>query len=117
MAAARAGDFDTHSHGYAGPIRALPHTCAPHFAAVEPSVTMRAQRPDHAVPAIDAIAEHLPCDDESRGRRGAACVGRVRTFLMPKMVHPTGSDLRPKGESDQRDAHHPASIDHLDHAG
>ena len=33
--------------------------------AVEPSVTMRAQRPAGAAPAIDARAEVLPLDDDS----------------------------------------------------
>ncbi|WP_243062496.1 class I SAM-dependent methyltransferase [Humibacter sp. RRB41] len=31
--------------------------------AVEPSATMRAQRPTDLTPAIDAVAEHLPFDD------------------------------------------------------
>lgn len=34
-----------------------------HVVAVEPSHAMRAQRPPHAVPAIDATAEALPFDD------------------------------------------------------
>ena len=33
--------------------------------AVEPSATMRAQRPPQAAPAIDAVAEQLPLDDGS----------------------------------------------------
>ena len=33
--------------------------------AVEPSATMRAQRPPGAAPAIAATAEHLPLDDDS----------------------------------------------------
>jgi SAM-dependent methyltransferase len=33
--------------------------------AVEPSPAMRAQRPAHLAPAIDAVAEHLPLDDRS----------------------------------------------------
>jgi SAM-dependent methyltransferase len=33
--------------------------------AVEPSATMRAQRPPHAAPALDARAEALPFDDDS----------------------------------------------------
>jgi SAM-dependent methyltransferase len=33
--------------------------------AIEPSATMRAQRPPDAVPAIDARAEALPLDDDS----------------------------------------------------
>ncbi|MCM5557147.1 class I SAM-dependent methyltransferase [Pleomorphomonas sp. JP5] len=33
--------------------------------AVEPSASMRAQRPSHLAPAIDATAEHLPFADDS----------------------------------------------------
>lgn len=33
--------------------------------AVEPSAAMRAQRPEHRAPAIDAVAERLPFDDDS----------------------------------------------------
>lgn len=33
--------------------------------AVEPSATMRAQRPDHLGPAVDAVAENLPFDDDA----------------------------------------------------
>ena len=33
--------------------------------AVEPSAAMRAQRPAHRAPAIDAVAEALPFDDDS----------------------------------------------------
>lgn len=33
--------------------------------AVEPSASMRAQRPPHLAPAIDAVAERLPFDDDS----------------------------------------------------
>lgn len=33
--------------------------------AVEPSATMRAQRPADAAPAVDAAAEHLPFDDDT----------------------------------------------------
>lgn len=36
-----------------------------HVLAVEPSATMRAQRPGHAPPALDAVAESLPLDDNS----------------------------------------------------
>ncbi len=36
-----------------------------HVIAIEPSSAMRAQRPPHAVPAIDATAEKLPLDDRS----------------------------------------------------
>ena len=36
-----------------------------HVVAVEPSAAMRAQRPPHAVPAIDACAERLPFDDRA----------------------------------------------------
>ncbi|MER7671665.1 class I SAM-dependent methyltransferase [Kitasatospora sp. NPDC096128] len=33
--------------------------------AVEPSATMRAQRPAHLSPAVDGVAEHLPFGDDS----------------------------------------------------
>jgi hypothetical protein len=33
--------------------------------AIEPSPTMRAQRPAHLTPAIEGVAEHLPLDDQS----------------------------------------------------
>lgn len=33
--------------------------------AVEPSATMRAQRPAHLTPAVDATAQHLPFGDDS----------------------------------------------------
>ena len=33
--------------------------------AVEPSAAMRAQRPRHAAPAIDGVAEQLPFDDDA----------------------------------------------------
>ncbi len=33
--------------------------------AIEPSARMRAQRPPAAAPALDAVAEHLPFDDDS----------------------------------------------------
>jgi SAM-dependent methyltransferase len=36
-----------------------------HVVAVEPSATMRAQRPHHLAPALDATAERLPFDDDS----------------------------------------------------
>lgn len=36
-----------------------------YVTAIEPSAAMRAQRPPHAVPAIDARAEALPFDDGS----------------------------------------------------
>jgi SAM-dependent methyltransferase len=36
-----------------------------HVVAIEPSATMRAQRPRHLVPAIHGIAEQLPLDDQS----------------------------------------------------
>lgn len=36
-----------------------------YVVAVEPSATMRAQRPAEAVPAIDGVAERLPFDDDS----------------------------------------------------
>ena len=37
----------------------------PVVVALEPSATMRAQRPAHAVPAIDGVAKHLPFDEKS----------------------------------------------------
>lgn len=36
-----------------------------HVIAIEPAATMRAQRPAHLAPAIDAIAEQLPLDTAS----------------------------------------------------
>ncbi len=36
-----------------------------HVVAVEPSAGMRAQRPPHPAPAIEARAEALPLDDDS----------------------------------------------------
>lgn len=36
-----------------------------HVFAVEPSASMRAQRPAHLAPAINATAENLPFDDDS----------------------------------------------------
>ena len=36
-----------------------------HVIAIEPSAAMRAQRPHHCVPAINAVAENLPLDDQS----------------------------------------------------
>lgn len=36
-----------------------------YVTAVEPAAAMRRQRPAHAVPAIDATAEHLPFDDDA----------------------------------------------------
>jgi SAM-dependent methyltransferase len=36
-----------------------------HVIAIEPAATMRAQRPAHLSPAIDAVAEKLPLDDAS----------------------------------------------------
>jgi len=36
-----------------------------HVIAIEPSLTMRAQRPANHVPAISAMAEELPLDDKS----------------------------------------------------
>jgi hypothetical protein len=35
-----------------------------HVVAVEPSAAMRAQRPHHLAPAVDATAERLPFDDD-----------------------------------------------------
>jgi SAM-dependent methyltransferase len=36
-----------------------------YVVALEPSATMRAQRPAHVVPAVHGVAEHLPFDDSS----------------------------------------------------
>ena len=36
-----------------------------HVVAVEPAAAMRAQRPRHRAPALDATAERLPFDDDS----------------------------------------------------
>jgi SAM-dependent methyltransferase len=36
-----------------------------HVMAIEPSAAMRAQRPRHLAPAIDAVAEALPLDDDA----------------------------------------------------
>jgi SAM-dependent methyltransferase len=36
-----------------------------HVVAVEPAAAMRAQRPHHLAPALDATAERLPFDDDS----------------------------------------------------
>jgi SAM-dependent methyltransferase len=36
-----------------------------YVVALEPSAAMRAQRPAHAVPAVDGVAGHLPFDDGS----------------------------------------------------
>lgn len=36
-----------------------------HVIAIEPSAAMRAQRPRHLAPAINAVAEQLPLDDQS----------------------------------------------------
>ena len=91
MISTLAGDFDYDSHGagYAAQRRPDPRIAARVHAAlgsartvlnvgagagsyepadryviaVEPSAAMRAQRPPHAVPAIDARAEDLPFDD------------------------------------------------------
>jgi SAM-dependent methyltransferase len=93
MSQRRAGDFDYEMHGagYAGQRRADPQIAAlihgalgtartvlnvgagagsyepedRHVLAVEPSASMRAQRPRHLAPAIDGIAEKLPFDDRS----------------------------------------------------
>jgi SAM-dependent methyltransferase len=45
----------------AGSYEPLDH----HVIAIEPSATMRAQRPPELAPAIDATAERLPLDDGS----------------------------------------------------
>ena len=36
-----------------------------HVLPIEPAAAMRAQRPAHLAPAIDAVAENLPLDDQS----------------------------------------------------
>ncbi|SDH14334.1 class I SAM-dependent methyltransferase [Nonomuraea jiangxiensis] len=93
MPATLAGDFDydRHGHGYAQQRRTDPRIAARveaalgqartvinvgagagsyepedrHVVAVEPSAAMRAQRPRHLAPAVDATAERLPFDDDS----------------------------------------------------
>lgn len=88
-----AGDFDyeRHGHGYTAQRRTDPRIAAlvnqalgdaqtvlnvgagagsyepedREVLAVEPSPAMRAQRPAHLAPAIDAVAEALPFDDDS----------------------------------------------------
>ncbi len=95
MAAWRPGwrsiDYDTHGAGYAALRRPDPVIAARieaalgdartvvnvgagtgsyepadrHVIAIEPSATMRRQRPAHLSPAIDARAESLPLDDDS----------------------------------------------------
>ena len=90
---ALAGDFDydTKGHGYARRRRTDPRIAAivhaalgdartvvnvgagagsyepadRYVAAIEPSAAMRAQRPPASVPAIDAVAEQLPFDDNT----------------------------------------------------
>ncbi|HEX8036663.1 MAG TPA: methyltransferase domain-containing protein [Ktedonobacterales bacterium] len=84
-------DYDTHGQGYAQQRRADPRIAAlvhgvlgaahtvlnvgagsgsyeptdRYVLALEPSATMRAQRPPHLAPAIHGIAEALPLDDQS----------------------------------------------------
>jgi SAM-dependent methyltransferase len=84
-------DYDTHGHGYAAKRRPDPRIAAlvhdafgdartilnvgagagsyepadRYVLAVEPSAVMRAQRPRHLAPALDAVAEHLPFDDDA----------------------------------------------------
>jgi len=93
MVMAGAGDFDYESHGqgYAAQRRTDPRIAAlvhealggartvlnvgagagsyepkdRYVLAVEPSPAMRAQRPAHLAPAINAVAEHLPFDDDA----------------------------------------------------
>jgi SAM-dependent methyltransferase len=92
LAAVRPGlDYDRHGAGYAAVRRPDPRIAAQvhaalgdartvvnvgagagsyeprdrHVIAVEPSATMRAQRPPEAVPAVAARAEALPLDDDS----------------------------------------------------
>lgn len=89
----RAGDtdYEVHGAGYAGRRRADPRIAARirralgsarsvvnvgagagsyepagmHVLPIEPSATMRAQRPRELAPAVDAVAESLPLDDDS----------------------------------------------------
>jgi SAM-dependent methyltransferase len=93
MADHPAGDFDydTHGQGYAQQRRTDPRIAAlvhkalgssrtilnvgagagsyepqdRYVLALEPSATMRAQRPPHLAPVINGIAENLPFDDQS----------------------------------------------------
>lgn len=93
MEKTRVGDFDYESHGqgYATQRRADPRIASlvnvalgsartivnvgagagsyepsdRYVLAVEPSPAMRAQRPVHLAPAVDASAEELPLDDEA----------------------------------------------------
>ncbi|TCB92067.1 class I SAM-dependent methyltransferase [Micromonospora zingiberis] len=93
MIDAPVGDFDyeTHGHGYATQRRPDPRIAAlihrelgeartvlnvgagagsyepadRYVVAVEPSARMRGQRPATAVPALDAVAEALPFDDDA----------------------------------------------------
>lgn len=93
MASTLAGDFDydVHGHGYAMRRRTDPRIASlvhealggartvllvgagagsyepedRYVVAVEPSAAMRAQRPGHLAPAVDAAAEDLPFDDRS----------------------------------------------------
>jgi SAM-dependent methyltransferase len=45
-----------------------------HVVAVEPSASMRSQRPRHLVPALDATAEPLPFDDDAFGAAMATII-------------------------------------------
>jgi SAM-dependent methyltransferase len=84
-------DYQRHGHGYATQRRTDPRIAAQvhaalgdarrivnvgagagsyepedrYVVAVEPSAAMRAQRPSHVVPALEASAERLPFDDDS----------------------------------------------------
>jgi SAM-dependent methyltransferase len=84
-------DYDSKGHGYAHQRRADPRITAMihralgdartvlnvgagagsyeppdrHVIAIEPSAVMRAQRPAHLAPAVNALAEDLPVDDRS----------------------------------------------------
>src|SRR5687767_12720094 len=84
-------DYGRHGQGYAGIRRTDPRIAAwvhralgdartilnigagagsyeppdRYVLAIEPSATMRAQRPGHLAPAIHGIAEQLPLDDQS----------------------------------------------------
>src|SRR6476659_5535646 len=101
-------DYDTHGRGYSRRRRPDPRIAAlihralgdaktvlnvgagagsyepedRYVIAIEPSETMRAQRPAHLVPAIRGIAEQLPLDDQSvdaRWRWSPCTNGRIST--------------------------------------
>src|SRR5580658_779330 len=89
-------DYDVHGQGYARQRRTDPRIAAQvtealgdartilnvgagagsyepldrHVIAIEPSATMRSQRPAHLAPSIVGFAESLPLDDQSVERKG-----------------------------------------------